>query len=118
MFSTSVAYAMGTGVEAGAQGGNPIMSFVPLILMFAIFYFMLIRPQQKKAKEHREMLGNLKKGDRVITGGGLHGRIVEVSDDVLSVDLGQTVVKVSRGFVSAVVDQKAKKEEVQKDAKK
>ncbi|MBG0773903.1 preprotein translocase subunit YajC [Oleidesulfovibrio alaskensis] len=119
MFSTSVAYAMGAGAEAGAQGGNPIMSFVPLILMFAIFYFMLIRPQQKKAKEHREMLGNLKKGDRVITGGGLYGRIVEVSDEWLSVDLGQTVVKVGRGFISGLADPKnGKKEEPAKDSKK
>ena len=72
---TSIAYAMAQG-GGGAQGGSGgFASFVPLILMFVIFYFLLIRPQQKKAKEHQRMIGDLRKGDRIITNGGLYGRI-------------------------------------------
>ena len=76
---------------------------VPLILMFVIFYFLLIRPQQKRNKEHREMLGNLKKGDRVVTSGGLHGRITGMSDTTLTVEIADKVrVKVSRGNIAAL----------------
>ena len=60
-----IVYAMGTGGEASGQGGG-FGAFVPLILMFVIFYFLLIRPQQKKQKQHRQMISELKKGDRVI----------------------------------------------------
>ena len=80
------------------------MTFMPLILMFVIFYFLLIRPQQKKQKEHKQMLDNLTRGDRVVTAGGLHGRVTEVKDDVLTLDLGNEVlVQVGRGFNSAIV---------------
>ena len=65
--------------EDPGEGGG-LMGLLPLVLMFAIFYFLLIRPQQKKAKQHKEMLGNLKRGDSIITTGGIYGRIVEVSD--------------------------------------
>ena len=75
---TDVAYAMGpsAGGEGGAGGGLGAM--VPLIIMFVIFYFLLIRPQQKKAKDHKNLLGNLRKGDRVITNGGLYGTITAI----------------------------------------
>lgn len=101
----NIAYAMGQGGAAagqGAQGG--FGAFVPLILMFVIFYFLLIRPQQKRNKEHREMVSSLKKGDRIITSGGLHGRITGVADGVLTVEIADKVrVKVNRGNVSALV---------------
>lgn len=99
---TGIAYAMGAG--GGAQGGaGGFASIVPLILMFVIFYFLLIRPQQKKTKEHREMIGNLKKGDRVVTAGGLHGRITGVSESTLTVEIAEKVrVKVNRASVSAL----------------
>jgi len=104
MFFESVAHAMGAGGAAGGQS-NPIAAFMPLVLMFLIFYFLLIRPQQKKAKQHRELLANLKKGDYVLTGGGLFGRIVTVADDVLQIDLGNDmVVKVARGFVTGLAE--------------
>jgi len=80
-------------------------SFIPLILMFAVFYFLLIRPQQKRAKEHQNMLGNLKRGDEVVTAGGLYGRILETAEQYLVVDLGDTKVKVSRNAISAVTGQ-------------
>ena len=110
MFWNNVAYGMGAGQPAGG-GANPIASFVPLILMFAIFYFLLIRPQQKKAKEHKAMLESIKKGDNVVTAGGIYARVFEVQDDVLVLDLGETKVRVGRSFVSAVIDPKAKKED-------
>lgn len=102
---TGIAYAMGTGA-GGAGGGGGFSAFVPLILMFVIFYFLLIRPQQKKQKLHREMLENLKKGDRIITGGGIHGRITGLSDTTLTVEIADKVrVKVNRGNVAAVTQQ-------------
>lgn len=98
----NIAYAMGQGGAAG-QGAGGFSAFVPLIFMFAIFYFLLIRPQQKKQKEQREMVANLKKGDRVITNGGIHGRITAVNDNTLTVEIADKVrVKVVRSNVSAL----------------
>ncbi|MDY0276200.1 MAG: preprotein translocase subunit YajC [Desulfomicrobium sp.] len=105
MFFTSLAYAMGQAPEAGAQPGGPLMTFMPLILMFVIFYVLLIRPQQKKQKEHKQMLDNLTRGDRIVTTGGLHGRIVEVKDNVLVVDVGNNIqVEIGRGFIAALIN--------------
>lgn len=69
-------------------GANPIMSFVPLILIFVIFYFMLIRPQKKKEQGHQKMLSNLAKNDEVVTSSGIHGTIINVKDKsvILRVD--------------------------------
>ncbi len=107
MFWHDVAYAMGQPVEGGAEG-NPLVAFLPLIILFVIFYFLLIRPQQKRAKQHREMLDALKRGDSVITAGGLYGRIKNISEDVLTLDIGQNMeVKVNRNYISTLVDQKA-----------
>ena len=103
MFTTNMAYAMGQGGEAGAGGFS---AFVPIILMFVIFYFLLIRPQQKKTKEHREMISNLKKGDRIVTSGGLHGRItgIKESEGVIVVEIADKVrVKIARGNVGALM---------------
>jgi preprotein translocase subunit YajC len=100
----NIAYAMGQG-GAGAPGGSGgFASFIPLILMFVIFYFLLIRPQQKKTKEHRQMVENLKTGDRIITSGGLHGRITGVSESALTVEIAEKVrVKVNRASVTALM---------------
>ena len=98
----NIAYALGAGGE-GAAGGGGFGAFVPLILMFVIFYFLLIRPQQKKQKQHREMIGNLKKGDRVITTGGLYGRITGLTDTVVTLEISEKVrVKVARGNVASL----------------
>ena len=114
------------GGAGGAEGGGGFGAFVPLIIMFVIFYFLLIRPQQKKNKDHREMISNLKKGDRVVTGGGIHGRITGVSDTILTVEIADRVrVKVNRGNVSAMLNAPAKpqpkkgaKADAKADAKK
>ncbi len=101
-----LAYAMGGGTGQGGGGaqGAGFGAFIPLLLMFAIFYFLLIRPQQKKAKEHRDMLSTLKKGDRVISSGGLHGVITGLTDDVVTMEIAPKVrVKVSRGSISAIL---------------
>ncbi len=98
----SVAYAMGQGGAPGAQGGG-FGAFVPLILMFAIFYFLLIRPQQKKQKEHQAMIAGLKKGDRIMMTGGIYGRITSLEDSVLGVEIADKVrVKVNRSYVAAL----------------
>ena len=97
-----IAYAMGQG-GAGGGGQGGIGAFVPLILMFVIFYFLLIRPQQKRTKEHRQMIESLKKGDRIVTSGGIHGRITGMSDTTLTVEIADKVrVKVNRGNVSGL----------------
>jgi len=97
-----IAYALGQG-GAGGEGAGGFAGFIPLILMFVIFYFLLIRPQQKKTKEHRAMIGNLKKGDRIITSGGIHGRITGMDEATLTVEIADKVrVKVARGNVSGL----------------
>jgi len=99
-----LAYAMGGTGGVGGEGGG-FGAFVPLILMFAIFYFLLIRPQQKKAKQHRELLAALKKGDKVISSGGLHGLVTGLTDDVVTMEIAPKVrVKVSRSSISGVAN--------------
>ncbi len=109
---TSIVYAMGQGGAIDGQGaGGGFSAFVPLILMFAIFYFLLIRPQQKKQKELRTMLGDLKKGDRVITTGGIHGKITSLDDAILTIEIADKVrIKVSRGNITALNQPSAKPE--------
>ena len=79
-------------------------TFIPLILIFVVFYFLLIRPQQKKIKDHKNMIANLKKGDRVVTQGGIIGNIHYVNDDgTLSVEIADNVqVKVAKGMIADI----------------
>lgn len=94
---------MGTGGGQAGGGAGGFTSFIPLILMFVIFYFLLIRPQQKKSKEHRSMIDSLKKGDRIVTSGGIYGRITGVSETTLTVEIADKVrVKIGRGNVSGL----------------
>jgi len=93
---------LGTG-GAGGEGAGGFAGFIPLILMFVIFYFLLIRPQQKRTKDHRAMIANLKKGDRIITSGGIHGRITGMDEATLTVEIADKVrVKVARANVSGL----------------
>ena len=111
----NIAYAMGQGGGAGGAGAGGFSAFVPLILMFVIFYFLLIRPQQKRTKQHREMIGNLKAGDRIVTGGGIHGRVTAVSDAILTVEIADKVrVKVNRANVSSLVQPSAQAQPAKK----
>lgn len=110
----STAYAMGQAGGGGQAGG--LAGFLPLIILFAIFYFLLIRPQQKKAKEHREMITNLKKGNRVITSGGIYGTIQSLDDATVGLEIAEKVkIKVTRGNIAALVsDTQVSKKEDQK----
>lgn len=87
---------------AASQGeGDPLMSFLPLVVIFVVFYFLLIRPQSKKAKEHKQMVEALTKGDEVVTSGGLLGRITKVGDNFVELDVSEGVsVKVQRQAVA------------------
>jgi len=83
--------------------GNAFAQFLPLVLIFAIMYFLLIRPQQKKAKQHLAMVAALRKGDQVVTQGGLIGKVSKVSDDELEVEVATGVkVRVVRSTVAQV----------------
>jgi preprotein translocase subunit YajC len=96
-----VAYAQGAGA-AGPVGGG-IAQFIPLILIFIVFYFLLIRPQQKKAKEQQDFLTNLKKGDKVMTGGGVHGQITGLTDSAVTLEITDGVrIKVHRGYIAPI----------------
>jgi len=103
-----IAYAMG---KAPGNGGSPDFSFmIVMAILFAIFYFLLIRPQQKKQKELKEMLDNLAHGDIVITTGGIHGKVTALTDTVVTLEIADKVrIKVSRNFIGGVL-QKAGKE--------
>ena len=100
---TGLAYAMGPNTQAGQGQGGGLIGFLPLILIFVIFYFMLIRPQQKRAKEHKAMLENLKKGDKVITSGGEYGVVEEVKTNTVILKISENVkVKYGKSYIAAV----------------
>ena len=95
----SPAYAQ----AAGGIGGGGLQAMLPLVLIFVVFYFLLIRPQQKKMKNHRAMLGQVKRGDRVLTGGGIIGTITKVKDesDEVTVEIADGVrVDILRGTIT------------------
>ena len=94
---TGIAYAAGNTAPQGAGG---LASFIPLILIFVVFYFLLIRPQQKKARQQQGFLSNLKKGEEVITNGGIYGRITGLTESVATLEIADGVrVKVSRSSI-------------------
>jgi len=99
-FFISDAYAQGGG---GSQG-DPTISFVMLIVLFAVFYFLLIRPQQKRQKEHKAMVAAIAKGDEIVTNGGLLGKITKVGESFLTVEVATGLeVHVQRSAVGAVM---------------
>ena len=111
LLTTGTAWAMGAGQKSAAGGesagglGGLLSGPIPmLVLMFVIFYFLLIRPQQKKAKAHKAMLGNIKKGDKILTNGGIFGRVTGLDEQTLTLEIAPQVrIKVSRGHVAGVV---------------
>lgn len=108
----AIAYAAETA--GAAPQGSPFGAFVPLILIFAIFYFLLIRPQQKKTKEHTVALEALKAGDNIVTTGGIYGKVVKIDGDTAVVEIADkvkvTVVK-SQLYPQTVKAEKAEKKE-------
>ncbi len=101
----SPAYAQ----AGGAPGGDMFIQLMPLLLIFVVFWFFLIRPQQKKAKDHREMVSNVRRGDQVVTGGGMLGKVTKVVDDnTVQVELAENVrVKVISSTLSDVLSKGA-----------
>jgi preprotein translocase subunit YajC len=96
-----IAYAQAV---PGIGGPGQMLSFLPLVLIFVIFYFLLIRPQQKKAKQHQEMLGKLKKNDEVMTSGGIYGRVMSLADNVVTLEVAPNVrIRVNRPQISTVI---------------
>ncbi|MCB1372508.1 MAG: preprotein translocase subunit YajC [Rhodobacteraceae bacterium] len=100
MFATP-AFAQAAGGASGAAGG--LISFAPILLIFVIMYFLMIRPQQKKVKEHRAMIDALRRGDQVVTAGGLIGKVVKVAEGEAEIELAPNVkVRVVKGTISQV----------------
>lgn len=107
---------------AWAQGGGgappAFVQFGPILAIFAIFYFLLIRPQQKKAQEHQQMLDELKRNDEVVTGGGIYGKVTALTDDVATVEIAPKVqIRVSRGTISHVSSARGEKEKTKEKEK-
>lgn len=104
---------------AQAASGGDISSFltgglVPIVLVFAIMYFLVLRPQQQKQKQHRDMVANLRRGDTVVTSGGLIGKVAKVDENEVQVEVAENVrVRLVRGMISEV---RAKGEPVKEDA--
>lgn len=92
--------------EAAPAAGQPDLfgALLPFIILFVVFYFLLIRPQQKRAKEHRNMVANVAKGDEVVTGGGLVGKVVDLGDNFIEVEVADNVhVKIQRQMLASVL---------------
>jgi len=118
--AAAVAATMATATAAlAAEGQGPaggFASFIPLILIFVVFYFLLIRPQQKTAKQHQAYLSELKKGNKVITKGGIYGEITGLTDNVLTLEIAEnTKIKVTR---DAIAGPQVKEDGKKEDAKK
>ena len=102
MLFASIAHAQEAAAPLAEP--SPFSGILPIILMVVLFYFLLIRPQQKKMKEHKQMVEALRRGDKVVTSGGIHGTVSKVEDDALLVEIAPDVkVKVEKTMVTAVV---------------
>jgi preprotein translocase subunit YajC len=100
-YKMDLVYAMGSTGASGGQSSS-LMTFLPLILLFAVFYFLLIRPQQKRSKQQKAFIEALKKGDEVVTSGGLYGKITGITDQTITMEIAEKVrVRVTK---SSIVD--------------
>ena len=95
--------AMADGAAAAPQGGG-LQLIIMMAIFFGIMYFMIIRPQQKRAKEHRELISSISKGDEIIAGGGIIGKVVNLGDNFIEMNVAEgSTIKVQRQAVSAVM---------------
>lgn len=96
-----LAYAMGNQATQTGQGGTQsLIGFLPIVLLIVVFYFLLIRPQQKKAKEQKQFLENLKKGDEVVTSGGIYGKITGITDNTVTLEIAEKIrIKVLKSAI-------------------
>jgi len=114
---------MGQGADGAAGGGNPLMTFLPFVAIIAIFYFLIIRPQNKKQKETQKMLSQLKKGDKIVTIGGIHGTIQTVKEQTVIVKVDEeTKLEFSRSAISTVLtaakEDKSENKEIEESGEK
>ncbi|HEY9103616.1 preprotein translocase subunit YajC [Chitinimonas sp.] len=101
----STAYAADAPAAAATSGASSLMQFLPMIVIFVLFYFLLIRPQQKRMKEQKAMLDAIAKGDEVVTNGGVLGRVVKAGDAYLTIEIADGVeIVVQRGAVAAKLE--------------
>ncbi|MEE9493082.1 MAG: preprotein translocase subunit YajC [Gammaproteobacteria bacterium] len=107
-----MSFFISDAMAAGAPSGDPgLLSFLPMILIFVVFYFLLIRPQSKRAKEQKQMISALAKGDEVVTNGGLLGRIVNVGENFVELKVADNmVVKVQRHAIATLMPKGTLKE--------
>lgn len=109
MFLIDRAYAMAPPPGGEGGGGGLFAMLFPLLLMFLIFYFLLIRPQQKRAKEHQSMLNALKRGDEVVTSGGIYGTITGITENTVTLEIANNVrIKVVKAQISSLKKNEAK----------
>lgn len=99
-----ISEALAEGGDAAASQGDPMTSLIFMVVIFAVFYFLLIRPQAKRAKEHKQLVAALSKGDEIVTSGGIYGKLSNVTDDYVEVDIAEGMtVKMQRQAVASVL---------------
>jgi len=92
----------------GAEGesGSPIVAALPFVLIFGLFYFLILRPQRKQSRQKEDMMKNIKRGDKVITAGGIHGRVVNTEEELLTIEIAKGVnIQIDRANISALINQ-------------
>lgn len=100
---TSV-FLLAGGSGGGGGGGGGIAAFLPLIVLVGVFWFLIMRPQQRRMKEHRQLLANVKQGDRVVGAGGIQGTVRRVDDDSISLQIADNVViKIDKGSITKIL---------------
>ncbi|HUV37400.1 MAG TPA: preprotein translocase subunit YajC [Patescibacteria group bacterium] len=96
-----------SGSGTGQGGPSLLTSFIPILLIFVIFYFLLIRPQQKKQKQHQTMISAVKKGDKIVTNGGMYGTVADVKEHIIVLRIAENVkIELVKGSIATVVAQK------------
>ena len=103
---------------AEGEGGSPLIAALPFVLIFGLFYLLILRPQQKQSRQKDTMMKSIKRGDKVVTSGGIHGRVVTAEDDLLTIEISTGVnIQISRANISALIDTPDKAETKQKGGK-
>ncbi len=94
------------GMGGEGESGSPIIAALPFVLIFGLFYLLILRPQQKQSRQKENMMKNIKRGDKVMTAGGIHGKVVNAEEDVLTVEIAKGVnVQIARANISALINQ-------------
>jgi len=104
----------------GAEGesGSPIIAALPFVLIFGLFYLLILRPQQKQSRKKDNMMKSIKRGDKIVTAGGIHGRVINAEEDLLTIEISKGVnIQISRANISALIDNQDKAETKQKGGK-